>query len=152
MNSRDQLSGFFWLIISILACVESIKSGIGTFRFPGPGFLPFWSGVVLGTFAIILVTTDILKKKVGPKNKNLWKGKKWSNVILVLVSLFAYALLVPGLGYLITTFGLMVFLFSLIGKPRLWIQGVSALITVLATYIIFYVWLDVRLPKGILGF
>jgi|SRR4030042_1897274 len=152
MNSRDQLSGFFWLIISILACVESIKSGIGTFRFPGPGFLPFWSGVVLGTFAIILVTTDILKKKVGPKNKNLWKGKKWSNVILVLVSLFAYALLVPGLGYLITTFGLMVFLFSLIGKPRLWIQGVSALITVLATYIIFYVWLNVQLPKGILGF
>ena len=106
----------------------------------------------MGTFAIILVTTDILKKKVGPKNKNLWKGKKWSNVILVLVSLFAYALLVPGLGYLITTFGLMVFLFSLIGKPRLWIQGVSALITVLATYIIFYVWLNVQLPKGILGF
>jgi len=152
MNFRDQLSGFFWLVISIFVCVESIKSGVGTFRFPGPGFLPFWSGVALGTFAIILVATDLLKEKVGRKSKNLSEGKKWSNVILVLVSLFAYALLLPRLGYLITTFGLMVFLFSLIGKPRLWIQGVSALITVLATYIIFYVWLDVRLPKGILGF
>jgi putative tricarboxylic transport membrane protein len=152
MNFRDQLSGFFWLVISIFVCVESIKSGVGTFRFPGPGFLPFWSGVGLGTLAIILVATDLLKEKVGRKSKNLSEGKKGSNVILVLVSLFAYALLLPSLGYLITTFGLMVFLFSLIGKPRLWIQGVSALITVLATYIIFYVWLDVRLPKGILGF
>jgi putative tricarboxylic transport membrane protein len=152
MNSRDQLSGFFWLVISIFVCVESIKSGVGTFRFPGPGFLPFWSGVALGTFAIILVATDLLKEKVGRKSKNLLEGKKWSNVILVLVSLFAYALLLPRLGYLITTFGLMVFLFSLIGKPRLWIQGVSALITVLATYIIFYVWLNVQLPKGIFGF
>jgi len=152
MNFRDQLSGFFWLAISILVCIESIKSGIGTFRSPGPGFLPFWSGVALGTFAIILIASDILREKVGQKNINLWGGKRWSNVILILVSLFAYALLLPRLGYLITTFGLMVFLFSLIGRPRLWVQGVSALITVLATYIIFYVWLNVQLPKGILGF
>jgi putative tricarboxylic transport membrane protein len=152
MNSCDRFSGFFWLVISILVCIESIKSGICTFRFPGAGFLPFWSGVALGTFAITLVASDILKKKVVKKNTNLWEGKKWSNVILILVSLFAYALLLPRVGYLITTFGLLAFLFSMIGKPRLWVQGVSALITVLVTYIIFYVWLDVQLPKGILGF
>ena len=152
MNYRDRFSGFFWLVISILICIDSIKSGIGTFRSPGAGFLPFWSGVAIGTLAIILVASDILKEKVEQKNTNLWEGKRWSNVILVLVSLFAYALLLSRLGYLITTFGLMAFLFSMIGRPRLWVQGVSALITVLVTYIIFFVWLDVQLPKGILGF
>jgi putative tricarboxylic transport membrane protein len=152
MNSRDRFSGFFWLVISILVCIESIKSGIGNFRSPGAGFLPFWSGVALGTFAIILVASDILKEKVQQKDTNLWEGKRWSNVILILVSLFAYALLLPRLGYIITTFGLLALLFSMIERPRLWVQGVSALITVLVTYIIFYVWLDVQLPKGILGF
>ncbi len=152
MNYRDQFSGFFWIAISILVCIESIKSGIGTFRSPGAGFLPFWSGVALGTLAIILVASDILKEKGGQKNTKLWENKRWSNVILILISLLAYALLLPRLGYLITTFGLMAFLFSMIGRPRLWVRGVSALITVLVTYIIFYVWLDVQLPKGILGF
>jgi len=152
MNSRDRFSGFFWLAISILVCMESIKSGIGTFRSPGAGFLPFWSGVALGTFAIILVASDILKEKGGRKNINLWEGKRWRNVILILLSLFVYALLLPKLGYLITTFGLMAFLYSMIGRPRLWVQGVSALITVLVTYIIFHVWLEVQLPKGVFGF
>ena len=152
MNSRSRFSGFFWLCISIFVCIESVQSGIGTFRSPGPGFLPFWSGVALGTFALILVVSDILKKKEGQKNINLWGGKRWRNVILFLISLFAYALLLPKLGYLITTFWLMAFLYSMIGRSRLWVQGVSALITVLVTYIIFYVWLEVQLPKGVFGF
>jgi hypothetical protein len=91
-------------------------------------------------------------EKKETKVRGLWKGKEWDKVILVIASLFIYTFLLPRLGYLITTFVLMAFLFSLIGRPRLWIQGVSALITVLITYIIFYMWLDVQLPKGIFSF
>jgi len=38
------------------------------------------------------------------------------------------------------------------GKPRLWAQAVTAFITVGVSYIIFYLWLDVQLPKGVFGF
>ena len=152
MYSRDQLSGFFWFVLSVLICIESTKNGIGTFRSPGAGFLPFWSGVALGAFAILLVASNILKERGVRRNKNAWGGKRWRNVILIIVFLFAYALILPKLGYLITTFGLMACLYSMSGKPRLWVQGVSALITVLVTYIIFYIWLEVQLPKGVFGF
>jgi hypothetical protein len=151
MKGPDILSGLFWLGISIFVCVESIRADIGTFRSPGPGFLPFWSGVTLGTFAIIIAVKSILEKKGQGKMTDLWKGMEWDKVILVVTSLFIYAILLPKLGYLSMTFGLMVLLFAVIGKSKLWVQVMSAIITVLATYLIFYVWLEVQLPKGIFG-
>jgi putative tricarboxylic transport membrane protein len=152
MINRDQLSGFFWLAISIFVCVEAARVGIGSFRYQGPGFLPFWSGVMLSTFSIILVVTDTLRKHEKRNLKDLWKGTSWGKVILVLILLLAYAFLLPTVGYLIATFGLIILLFGIVGKTRLWIKAVAGIITVLATYIVFYVWLEVQLPKGILGF
>lgn len=152
MNSRDLLSSLFWLAISIFVCVISIQTNIGTLRSPGPGFLPFWAGITLGTFSIILIIKSILRKKVEERIMNLWKGMEWHKVILVITSLFLYVILLPRLGYLIATFGLLVLLFSVMRRQRPWTQVGSALITVLATYGIFYLWLDVQLPKGIFGF
>ena len=152
VNLRDQLSGFFWLGISVFVCVESYQSDIGSFQFPGPGFLPFWAGIALGSFALILLAKTWLEKEEEIKISDLWRGKEWDKVILVLISLLMYAILLPRLGYLIATLGLLTLLFCVKGKQRLLIHGVSALITVLATYIVFFVWLKVPLPRGILGF
>jgi putative tricarboxylic transport membrane protein len=76
----------------------------------------------------------------------------WGKVVLVLSLLLIYALLLPILGYLIATFGLIIFLFGIVGKTKIWIKIVAGIITVLATYMVFCVWLEVQLPKGILGF
>lgn len=152
MNFRDPLSGLFWLAISIFVCVESIRVSLGTFHSPGPGFLPFWAGAVLGTFSILLLVTSILNKKGKGKLKEMWKGMAWKKVIWVLFSLFLYILLLPRLGYIITTFGLMTFMFCIIGRSKLWIEITIALVTVLASYVIFCRWLTIQLPKGIFGF
>jgi len=52
------------------------------------------------------------------------------------------------LGYLITTFGLLTLLFSIIERSRVWTKVFSALATVVVTYIAFSLWLGVQLPKG----
>jgi hypothetical protein len=148
LNPRGQFIGLFWLALSIFTCITSIQLGIGTFQTPGPGFLLFWAGIVLGILAIILRLIDYSKKKDRGRTMDLWKGLKWHKVISVLISLFIYIILLPQIGYLIMTFGLLVFLFSIIERSRLWVQVVFALITVIVTYIIFYVWLDVQLPRG----
>jgi len=152
MNLRDHLSGFFWLAISIFVCVESIQVSLGTFHSPGPGFLPFWAGVVLGTFSIILIVTTFLNKRGKGKLKEMWKGVGWKKVILVLFSLFLYIILLPRIGYMIATFGLMIFMSGVIKRSKLWIEVVIPLITVLASYFIFNTWLGIQLPKGIFGF
>jgi hypothetical protein len=152
MISSDQLSGFFWLAISIFVCIEASRVGIGDVRSQGPGFLPFLSGVMLGIFSIILVVTNTLKKQGKGNIADIWKGISWGKVILVLILLFTYAFLLPTIGYLVATFGLIILLFGIVGKTKVWIKVVAGIITVLATYIVFYVWLEVQLPKGILGF
>jgi len=152
MSLRNQWSGLFWLVFSIFVCVEAIRMGTGSFSSPGPGLLPFWSGVVVGTLAILLLVVGTLTREEGGKIKNLWRGMNWRTVILVSASLVIYCILLPRLGFLITTLGLMTLLFSIVKRSRLWIQMFTALVTVLVTYVTFYVWLGVQLPKGLLGF
>lgn len=152
MNRQDQYSGLFWLMVAIFVCWKSNQMRIGTFHSPGPGFFPFWSGFSLGAFSLILVVTNILEKKEGGKIINLWKGIDWGYVILTLVFLFMWAIFLDRVGYLITTFGVMALLFALGRGPRPWVHVVAALITTMVTYFIFYVWLNVSLPKGIFGF
>jgi putative tricarboxylic transport membrane protein len=152
MNLRDILSSLFWLGISIFVCLICIPVGIGTLHAPGPGFLPFWGGVVLGMFSIVLLIASLLKGTAEEKISGLWRGVEWYKVLLVLASLFVYALLLPKLGYLIATSALLILLFGIMKRQRLWIQVVSALVTASLSYLIFYVWLDVQLPKGIFGF
>lgn len=80
----------------------------------------------------------------------LWKGMRWGKVLLLVVSLLAYALLLPDLGFIITTFVVMTFLFLLTGIERLWVCIGIALATAIASYVLFDVFLRVPLPRGIL--
>ena len=152
MNRQVVISAIFWLWISIFVCKESLKSDIGSLHAPGPGFFPFWSAVVLGVFTILLVIVSTLKGQLKAKITDLWEGMQWQRVGSILCALFLYLLLLPRLGFLITTFGLMVLAMATIKRGRLWLLAINALIIVLASYLVFNVFLDVRLPKGPLGF
>ncbi len=152
MNIRETVSGFFWLGVSIFVCIESLKMGIGSPHAPHPGFFPFWSAVVLGVFGILLIIISTIAKKRQGKIIDLWKGTQWQREIWILCALFVYLLLLTKLGYLVSTFGLMVLMMITIERWRVWWLGISALVIVLASYLIFYVFLNVNLPKGILGF
>jgi putative tricarboxylic transport membrane protein len=151
VNRRDLLAGFFWLAISVFVVIQSVKSDLGSLHSPGPGFLPFWSAVILGTLSIILVVTTSLRKKWEGKLVDLWKGLDWVRVIWVLLSLFLYPVLLPITGYLITTFILIAFLLFIGVRSKLWIDVASALAITVISYVIFYALLDVKLPKGIFG-
>jgi len=125
---------------------------VGAFHSPGPGFLPFWSALILGTLSILLMVTSILRKKWERGIMNLWKGLEWNKVLWVLFSLFLYPVVLPIAGYLITTFGLMAFLLCIMKRSKVWIMGMSALAIALISYVIFYTLLHVKFPNGIFGF
>ena len=152
MNRPEQLSGLFWLAVSVFVCMESFRGDVGTLRAPGPGFLPFWSAVLLGGLAIILLITNQLKKNGKIKVTDLWQGTGWGKVVWVLIALFIYTLLLQVMGYIIMTFALMTFLLGIMGRLKLWVRGATVFIIVSLSYFIFYFLLDVKLPKGIFGF
>lgn len=150
MDRHDFISGLFWLGISIFAGIMATDLSAGTFSSPGPGFLIFWSSLGLGVLSVILIFESIIGKRESKLLIDLWKGLKWRNAVLAILIVLLYGFLLPRLGFILATFLLMILLFAL-GKPRYWVVIVSALITVLLSYILFYYLLQIQFPRGIFG-
>jgi putative tricarboxylic transport membrane protein len=76
----------------------------------------------------------------------------WVKIGLVLLSLLLYAFFLERLGFVVTTFVLLIFLLSWIEQTN-WARSLGvASAAALGSFAIFELWLKIRLPKGIFGF
>jgi putative tricarboxylic transport membrane protein len=76
----------------------------------------------------------------------------WTKIALVLLSLLLYAFFLERLGFVLTTFVLLSFLLGCI-EDRNWVKSLgTAGAAALASYAVFELWLQIRLPKGFFGF
>jgi putative tricarboxylic transport membrane protein len=145
--SRDLTSALFWLAIAIFFSIEGlIQLKLGTLRQPGPGFFPFWGGVVLGILSLVLLLNS-LKNRDTPS----LPGLKSSKFLLATGAILAYLLLLETLGFVTITF---LFLFLLLRlEYKGWVfSAVSALVGAVAAYALFQLWLKTQLPAGPFGF
>ncbi len=126
---------------------RSLLLFIGSARAPGPGFFPFCLGLLLIGLALIIFVQGIAKEPGIPE-----AGLTVRKVIIALVALYAYALALDPLGYLLSTFLLVFFLLITMVKKALWFAPVVACLISLVSYILFKVGLQVILPAGIIGF
>ena len=55
MGKSDGVSGSFWFLFCLFIIYESYRLGLGTMYQPGPGFLFFWTGIVVAIMALIVV-------------------------------------------------------------------------------------------------
>lgn len=150
-NRRELAVGVFGCLLSAFVLREGVSQGLGTIRYPGAGFLPFLAAAILGVLALVTIVRSSLGHDGHGTIGDLWRGAKWGRVVVAVVSLIVYAAVLSPLGYLLATLGLSVVLFGLMGKPGLLVQLVSGLLTSVLTYLVFYTWLGVQLPRGILG-
>lgn len=151
MRTLDSASSLFWLLVSLIVVTASYRLGLGTVNNPGMGFLTFGAGSILGILSLSLFLKAHLAKEVAGHGP-LFAGKAWKRVLFVLTALIVYAVLMPVLGYLISTFMLMTLLFWILEKKRIGLVLLYALLTTLTTYLVFSKWLNCQFPKGPLGF
>jgi putative tricarboxylic transport membrane protein len=146
----DLISSWFWLIVGVLICEESWRINLGRFHNPGPGFLPFGAGLILGGGALAVLVMN-LRSKPG-QEKAFWVDRaRWPKVFLTLGCIIVYGVLLESLGFLLTTFFSMGFLFRVI-EPQRWRTVLAgAFLSAVGAYLIFQTWLQVELPKGLLG-
>ncbi len=152
MIRADRISGFFWLFFSVLVIIESYHLGLGTLHKPGPGFLFFWVNIVLAVLSlIVLIRAWVSKQEEGPQ-PSIFGTQNVLKIILVMASLFVYALLMETIGFILVTLLLFIYLLGIIEKKS-WFYTifVSILVTVIS-YLIFETWLQSQLPKGLLEF
>ena len=147
--THETWSAVFWFVLGLFVCYGGRRLGLGSVTDPGPGFIFFWSGLLLALLSLILLTTS-LQGVTGERRKVT--GVNWEKISLVLAALVFYALFLETLGFLITTFLLMSFLLRLdeeMGRLRVLVTAGAA---ALGSFALFELWLKIRLPKGIFGF
>ncbi|MHB9099385.1 MAG: tripartite tricarboxylate transporter TctB family protein [Syntrophales bacterium] len=151
MDIRDMISGIVCLLISVFVVMTSLRLGVGALHDPGPGFILFWAGILLAICSCILFGISLVKKTAPVHRSSAENGGDRRNVIIAVAALLAYCLVLPKLGYRISTFALMLVLFSL-GKMKPWAVILGSLIAVLTSYYLFDRLLQTPLPRGVLRF
>jgi putative tricarboxylic transport membrane protein len=152
MKNRDLVSSIIWMALGILFVAGSWQQGLMRRGVPGPGFLPFFSGLALifvSLFVFIPALGQGKKTRVGnffPERDSLRK------LLLGLAALVSFGVAMEYAGYLLTTFLFMFFVIRIMEKKRWQIVGLVALLTAVLSYLLFVVLLEVQLPRGFLGF
>jgi putative tricarboxylic transport membrane protein len=148
MDKLERISGIFWLVFAVVVIIESYRLGLGTLHQPGPGFLFFWAAILLGIMAlVILFRTGVNQKSAGSKifrSSQLNLGK----VVLVLASLFLYALLMDTLGFIPITFLFFIFLLKVVERKGWGVAILTSVVVTALAYLLFETWLKSQLPKG----
>ena len=132
------------LLFGATAAYESTKLPFGTIHSPGPGFFPWWTGIL-----IVLLSLALLVQSLTSRSSTNREGfGRIGKVVALLIVLAAYTFLLDSVGYPLCTFLLVLFMLR-VTDPQSWSLAVGvAAITAVGSYIVFAMWLSVPLPRG----
>ena len=151
MKNRDLVSSIIWMAFGGIFVVGALQHGLTRKGAPGPGFLPFLTGLAL-IFVSLFVLIPALSQREKAESTFFPEHNSFRRLLFVLVILFSFGIAMKYLGYLLTAF-LFMFFVALVMKPKGWrTTALLALIAAVVSYTLFAVLLEVNLPKGLLGF
>jgi len=151
VKKRDIISSLFWMAMGIGVCYGGYGLDLGTLHDPGSGFMFFWVGIIMIGLSLGILIRAMKKTAVAGELKILWTGIRWKKVVSILVALLLYAYVFVPLGFILSTILLLIFLFKAV-EPQRWSWAIlGAIISTLAAYGVFHLWLRSPLPKGFLG-
>ena len=141
----------FWLLFSLLTCIESYRLKLGVLTKPGPGFFPFGAAFLMLGLSLIALFQWPGKKDSSEKTAQK-EPLRWWNIVIILAALPAYALSLEKIGFLINSFLLITLLLRVV-EPQTWKTSILwGVITATAANLVFNVLFQAQIPSGILGF
>jgi putative tricarboxylic transport membrane protein len=151
MNRYDSITSLIWFLVGLgIIFWSSITLKIGTLRQPGGGVLPLFCGIVISILSIIVFFQSKVKTKE-VSGESFFIIKSLIKILYTIGILIVYALVLERLGFIITTFIVMLFIFKQIARASYFIGILESLITTGICYYIFSILLKISLPRGWLG-
>jgi len=139
----EVIGGLFWAAVGVFFAYGAVRLELGSFRNPGPGFVPLGIALLLICFSLFTLANGLIRP-VGQTAAIPWKRPD-----LVIGSVFLYGLLLVVVGFLPSTFVLMGILFNLlitIEKKKWFYVIFCAGATALGAFLVFSVFLRVPFP------
>jgi putative tricarboxylic transport membrane protein len=148
MGKSDLWAAGFLLLLGVAATVESWRLVLGEVGRPGAGFFPFYLALGLAITAFALVVRSFLSSVAKRSAPGAIEARALGKVAWIVSGLILYAYVFEKIGFLLSTFLVMVFLFRAVAAFdwRLTLGG--ALASAFLSYLLFKVWLQVQLPAG----
>lgn len=153
MKHRNIVSAAFLFFLGLSVLIKGTRLGMKANLQVGPGFFPFVMGLILVLLSLTLIVQSVMAKGGGGEKRPFWsKQHGWKLVLLTLSATIAYPIILNHLGFLLSTFFLLLFLFRVIGHLRWRVACLGGAIAASVVYLMFEVWLKANLPGGILSF
>lgn len=137
--------------ISLILLIPYQVSGVKVSAM-GPRFIPYLVAIIITILSFLTLIDGLVEKKDPVENDETEKeGTKvsYSRVILTFISLALWIILVPLLGFIITTILLIAAVIAIVGEFKVYQIIIIPIIVSLAVYYIFNELLNVILPEGI---
>ena len=143
------------MVFGSLFIIGAWQQGLVKKGVPGPGFLPFICGIALIGISLVVLIAALGKDKnkegeEAGQQQFFPEKESGRRVGFALAAPILYAILLPYLGFLLTTFVFMLFMLRLM-EPQKWYKVfLVSFFTAVLAYLLFGA-LEVQLPRGILG-
>ena len=145
--TTDRVSASALVVFALLVIWESRQLPLGTFRQPGPAFIPILLASLLLIFAGFLILTSGRAPLLSSIN---WT--EWRHALAILAASLFSVFAMERLGYRLTVLLVLGFLVKLV-EQRGWILSLSFAFTLsFGSFFLFYTLLRVPLPQGPFGF
>ena len=148
----NRVAAIFFLAVGVFFVLYARSVEIGSWNEPGPGFLPFWSGLTLTLMSLALLSMSFAHKAWAPRPSFFPQSDSWKRVLATFLALIVYNVFLNPLGFTLMTFLFLAFLVKFI-FPQTWTRTMLvAVLGSLAARMLFINFLETQLPKGFLGF
>jgi putative tricarboxylic transport membrane protein len=136
-------------VLCLFAIWQSLLLSLTDRLGPGPGFFPFWLGIIGALFAVLLAL-DVIRQPASdaPDEPLLPRGEGAWRVLAVVGALAAATLLMDIIGFEWTMLAFNAGLVVALGERRWPVIAVFAAAGSFGVYYVFTTWLDVLLPTA----
>jgi putative tricarboxylic transport membrane protein len=152
MKKADRIYGVIGLGLALWSYLESTRLQYMTEFTPGPGFFPFWVGVVLALLSIYLIIDTYIRKPSEKDNKKILPPKHMLyrvGFIMLMLVIVRYTMSFLGFPLTLALFAAVILLilehYSVLKSLCLGIAYAGV------TWFIFEYMLSMGFPKGFLG-
>jgi len=152
MRKADRIFGVIGLGLSLWCYLESTKFNYMTEFTPGPGFMPFWVGVILAALSCYLLFDTFRRKPSEEDEKSILPARHaLYRVGFIFLMLFVVRMVMPLLGFPITVFLFVAAILLFLERYGILKSIGYGIAYAAVTWLIFEYFMQMGFPKGFLG-
>jgi hypothetical protein len=143
---RDRWSAAGLAVLALAYLLAGRRYALDTLATPGPGVVPLIAGLALLATAVwLFVAATRTIAPSAPIEPSARSPMRWTPLVLC-AALVLYTVLLPRLGFVASSFALVVVAARLMGAQGWWRPAALGLGVAAVTHVLFARWLGVPLP------